>query len=340
MFLLILLLITVGYFINSASVDGRLLIWRCAWDMICDTPLTGFGHGAFGRLYMEYQSSWLQANPDSGYSQLASNPLVPFNEFINLYLNYGLAGLLILISVIALLIVSFWRRPSTEKYMALTALICVALLSSFSYPFTYPFTTVICILCVIIILKDFCNVIKSVRIILSLGLITISVFCSVDILHKIQNEKLWCKAYRTNNIDEFRLLSRDMNNTPHFLYSFATVLNDHGYIDESLEIAHRADSLISHYELKLLLGDIYLKRDSFNEAELYYKKASQMIPCRFIPLDALFNLYIETNDSTKATLVATEIINKPVKVPSQKIKLIKAKMKRFLSNSAEQDLKH
>ncbi|MDR3095083.1 MAG: O-antigen ligase family protein, partial [Bacteroidales bacterium] len=35
------------YLFGKDSADGRLLIWRCTWDMICDAPLAGHGQGAF-----------------------------------------------------------------------------------------------------------------------------------------------------------------------------------------------------------------------------------------------------------------------------------------------------
>jgi len=47
-------LITGLYFYKKDSANGRLLIWRCSWEMIKDKPLTGYGHGGFKANYMNY----------------------------------------------------------------------------------------------------------------------------------------------------------------------------------------------------------------------------------------------------------------------------------------------
>jgi len=56
-------LIVVGYFLKRDSADGRMLIWLCSWNMLCDSPWTGHGIDAFRRLYMEYQADWLVSHP-------------------------------------------------------------------------------------------------------------------------------------------------------------------------------------------------------------------------------------------------------------------------------------
>ena len=56
--------------------------------------------------------------------------------------------------------------------------------------------------------------------------------------------------------------------------------------------------------------------------------ASRMCPNRFIPLYELVNIYDSTNQQDRALKLATEIVNKPVKIPSATISSIKMKMKK------------
>lgn len=49
-FLFVLGIITaliLSHFFKKDSADGRLLIWKCTWEMIKDKPILGFGTGGF-----------------------------------------------------------------------------------------------------------------------------------------------------------------------------------------------------------------------------------------------------------------------------------------------------
>lgn len=61
-----------------------------------------------------------------------------------------------------------------------------------------------------------------------------------------------------------------------------------------------------------------------------------MCPCRFIPLQQMFELFKEIGDEKKALEVAEKIIEKPIKVKSLIISQIKYKMKRTLQKSGAQ----
>ena len=84
---------------------------------------------------------------------------------------------------------------------------------------------------------------------------------------------------------------------------------------------------------KILFGDIYKKLKMHKKAEYSYLQASVMCPCRFYPLNLLYDLYKETGNEQKALVVATKIVNKPIKVKSPVITQIKYKMKQAVLNS-------
>ena len=81
--------------------------------------------------------------------------------------------------------------------------------------------------------------------------------------------------------------------------------------------------MLSSYNLELLAGDTcsYLQR--FDEAADHYKTAMFMCPCRFAPLEGLYNVYEQTGDDEKKRIIADEIARKTVKVPSEEITRIK-----------------
>ena len=103
---------------------------------------------------------------------------------------------------------------------------------------------------------------------------------------------------------------------------------DVGSLDEGLDKALQCQTYWADYDLELLLGDIYKRRKEYEMSERYYKKASYMCPCRFIPLYRMFEVYKEVGDEERYRSMAQLIIEKPVKVQSSIVRQIKHKVKR------------
>lgn len=327
------LLIAASCLINTDSVAGRLLIWRASWPLITATPFCGYGMGAFGRMYMTAQADYLSAfSPDSDYAMLAGNSIVPFNEYIDFYLNFGMLGLILLIGFIALLIYAYRQSPDNSKLYALLSLGALAFISLFSYPFTYPFSYLIVIVSTLFIVK---NSFKSYRSIFFKPIVAVvtlfaGIYYSYSAYDRIDAEMQWGKALHRNDLETYYHLKPRLEHIPHFLYSYAFEAYKNEDYDLSLELAEQCALNLSHYDLELLLGDIYLKKGTYDKAESHYRHAAAMIPCRFIPLQALYDLYIVQGHNNAAKEIAQIIIDKPIKVPSQPIKLIRYKMKQIL----------
>ena len=134
----LLLLLTGVYFIKKDSANGRLLIWRCSWEMIKDAPLLGHGIGAFEAHYMDYQASYLsKCSTDDKFAHLADNVRNPFNEYLNIYINFGTTGILLLLSFILFLYICYYRNPTKEGYIAIYTLLSIGIFALFSYPLMY-----------------------------------------------------------------------------------------------------------------------------------------------------------------------------------------------------------
>ncbi|MCH5216261.1 MAG: O-antigen ligase family protein [Muribaculaceae bacterium] len=329
-------MIVVSYFVNQDSANGRLLIWRCCWDMTKDEPITGYGLGGFRRLYMDYQAAYLQANPDCPFTMLAANVNFPFNEYINLYLCFGILGYICLGLIVALLIVCYRIYPTSAARYAFLSLAIIAFISIFSYPFTYPITWVICLVSILIIVyNNFLNIKRSRTVIASIVFIIIGIVGLCYSYNDIKGEIKWADAYQCNDLVKYKDVSKDLRNNPYFLYSYAITLLEKGEIDESLGVALQCDKLLSNYDLELILGDIYTEKGEYNQAEFHYQKALQMCPCRFMPLNALYDMYIKSGDGNKAHKMAQLVIDKPIKVKSRTVSAIKYKMQRVMQPDKE-----
>ncbi|SDB79667.1 O-antigen ligase [Bacteroides ovatus] len=287
LFICTLFLFLVGsYFLKKDSADGRLLIWKCSWEMIKEAPLGGHGVDSFRKYYMDYQSTYFERNPNSKFAILADNVQSPFNEYLSIVLNFGFLGLLALLVILGLLFYCYYKKPKLEKKIAMLSILSISVFSIFSYPFTYPFVWVIIFFCIYIIIKDIFRFRMAAfyRNILR-GIVLIVCFLFLHSLcRRIKAEYQWCEASRLYNISDFEKLLPILGKDPYFLYNYAVMLYSTNHQEESLEVALLCSKQWTDYDLELLLGDIYVYKKEYALAEFYYKKAAYMCPCRFIPL--------------------------------------------------------
>ncbi|MBQ9201668.1 MAG: hypothetical protein IJ154_04785 [Bacteroidales bacterium] len=84
--------------------------------------------------------------------------------------------------------------------------------------------------------------------------------------------------------------------------------------------------LWADYDLQLLIAQDCEKLGKTEQAEEAYLLASDMCPCRFYPLYLLALLYESEGRHEQARQLAETILEKPVKVPSATVNMIKTKM--------------
>ena len=129
---------------QGSSLRSRLLIWQSTINMIKDRPLFGSGLGTFPLYYLNYQADFLQKNPN--YSNFAGKAGEAHNEYLQIWAETGITGLLVFI----LIIVIFYRtnlnlikkiETINGKIIVISLLsgITVTLIHSiFSFPFHIP----------------------------------------------------------------------------------------------------------------------------------------------------------------------------------------------------------
>lgn len=88
---------------------------------------------------------------------------------------------------------------------------------------------------------------------------------------------------------------------------------------------------LNDYDTQLLLADNYENIGDSAMVVASYSLAHDMIPGRFVPLYCLMEFYISCEDSVTALDYANQILDKPVKVPSETVNMIKAKAKDYFS---------
>lgn len=325
------------------SANGRLLIWKVSAEMIKDKPILGHGYGAFQAKYMDYQAEYFQNNPNSNYGLLADNTKHPFNEFLKVAVEFGLIGLAIILSFVLFILWKTIKSKSEERVLVLSGLASFVVFACFSYPLQYVAVWLLLAFYLSTLLPSKEIEIKNTPIsILTRGVVVIaSAFFLVHTFGLISAEMKWktiAMSSLRGNIEEMlpeyeKLYSTSLRQNPFFLYNFGAELNVIGKFDKSVELLNECKKFFNDYDLQMLLADNYYKRGEIAKAIQTYKHASNMIPCRFVPLYKLFEIYKETAQRSNAEKYANEIKNKKLKVPSFTVISIKAQADDYLNEN-------
>jgi O-antigen ligase len=331
---------SIFYYQKKDSAIGRLLIWKVSLKMIKDKPVFGNGYGAFQAKYMDYQAAYFKNNPNSRYAQLADNVNRPFNEFIKVAVEFGLVGLVVVFSIILFVLWKVIKLENGNRGLVFSGLVSFLVCACFSYPLQYITVWLLLALYLLALLTP-----KEIKIRNSLvsiiARIVIAVTCVVPLFHVFQQicaEIKWktiamssLRGHTEDILPEYeRLYSTSMKKNPFFLYNYSAELNSAGRFDKSIDILTECQQQFNDYDLQMLLADNYYNKGASEKTIQIYQLASNMIPCRFLPLYQIFETYRKAGQKDMAEKYANEIINKKVKIPSMTVCSIKAEAEKYL----------
>ncbi len=87
--------------VKTDSTNGRRFILERSWELVQARPFAGYGPGGFLREYMPRQADYFKAHADSGHAWLASEVYHPLNEFVWVWIEFGLPGVLLSLGALA-----------------------------------------------------------------------------------------------------------------------------------------------------------------------------------------------------------------------------------------------
>jgi hypothetical protein len=85
------------------------------------------------------------------------------------------------------------------------------------------------------------------------------------------------------------------------------------------------------------MGDLYMKKRQYAEAECQFRLAHRMVPAQFVPLHRLMRLYLQTGQPDKAKKIAVKIVEQPVKVKTNVTEHIKKEANALLNSEFSSD---
>lgn len=337
-FAFLLLSIAGLYFLKKDSADGRLLIWKCTWEMIKDKPLTGHGYSGFHAHYMNYQAEYFRQNPESNYVMLADNISSPFNEYLLLGVRYGVIGYTLLL-VLFFFVWKAWRKKkSMGGNVAILILLAIGVFAFFSYPLTYPFPCMILFGNLFFLLGGLRFKPVFIGGAISVFLFVVCFFAWHDCILQME----WKRAAKASLIKQtpetfaaYERLYPKFNRNRLFLYNYSAELNYAGRYEKSIETGMICRKYSADYDLELLMGNNYLNLQDYGRAGQCFQRGSLMCPNRFMPLYNLFDIYRQMGRSREAQRIVDQILNKEVKIPSRRIQNIKREMEEFLDGETK-----
>lgn len=325
---LITLLFALLYYVKRDSADGRLFIWARCFDLIKERPLFGYGSYGFMGNYMSAQADYFRANPDSPYIMLADTVTHPFNEYIELTVNYGLVGLTLAVALLILIVHRLFKSDRQIKVLGLSFVASVFVMCQFSYPFMYHVLWLLCFIAIIpafipngkeLVIPRYIKIMAST---LLLGGLALSLRSMYYDMKWTEMYKMTEKGYVNRMMPYYEDMKHVMRNNPRFAYNYAAELNKAERFEESLEILDICSKSWNDYNVQILYSDIYAKQGNMNSALIACEQAYNMVPCRFDPLYRKMLIYGYSNDTVNTVKTAYEILEKPIKVRSEKLNKI------------------
>ena len=338
--LLITVFVFFTFIIKKDSTSGRWFIYQRTIELINKRPLLGWGSNGFEQQYMKIQGYYFEHHPIGEYTMLADGIKHPLNEYLNIAVNYGLLGVVLLVMVLFFIFRYYYRHPSKISEVGFCTLLSIILFSMFSYPFSYPFTWIMCFFSLYAIFhKDLVLMVSRVkyRRYLCAAFLLFFVLITPGLYSKISNDIKWKRIseYAKYGVSE-KMMSRydniylQMRNNPYFLYNYAAEEYAAGRYRDALVRAKECQRFFLDYDLEMLTADCYQSLNNIQMAIYHYHKAHYMIPSRLMPYYGEFDVYRQSNDKVNARRMAYLILGLPVKVKSYNTKRIKDEVKLYI----------
>jgi O-antigen ligase len=342
------------YHFKKDSADGRLFIYRNTLSMVADKPITGHGYGGFNAQYMNYQAAFFANNPDAPQALNAGGGGYAFNEYLKHATEFGMAGLILMLAVIA---IAFMSKPGAAKnpnqavsdhaklemLISRAMLISVCVFALASYPgkvlpvkIALVFSLASLARCTRV-WQPGCRVPTAglwlIKAIVVLVFVPALFFLPGFLKTSKQAQKDWLSAYRfyqlgayPQAINIFEKAYPVLHYNGNFLTNYGKALSMAGLHYEAIEIMQKAAWTQPGTVAYTALGDSYKATNQYEEAEKAYAHASNMIPSRLYPKYLLAKLFEETEQNEKARQTAENILTSNAKIESTAVNQIRQEM--------------
>jgi O-antigen ligase len=335
------------YLLKKDSADGRFFMWKITTLAIKESPVKGKGLGGFPAAYAKAQIEYFKSERANETEKLvAGSPEYAFNEYLQIFLEQGLPGILLFLLLSFLII----KEGIRNKQVGATGSFVTLLVFAFaSYPYQLWQFPIVWVL-----LGTICTAgsgskkartyhygsKKTVLSVLLLGtLCFVSVICSSRQKVFFQAKKEWkklqplytVKAYESVT-DDYAALYPVLNYEPKFVFEYGIVLNAAGQRGKADSILSRGLKMSCDPMFYNVKGRNYHEMGKYSESEECYRNSLYLLPERIYPYYLLTKLYADPANyqPVKMQEAAVAVLEKEPKIHSPAIEEMRAEVKTIL----------
>jgi O-antigen ligase len=339
------------YNFKSGSADGRMLVWTSVIGMIQENGLTGVGIGNFAASYVHAQAQYLKASPlhVETYGQLAGDSRYAFNDFLQLFAETGIIGVILFCYILYLKFKSLYRTW-LNKQMDSIALplygggMSVLLTLLFAGLSAYPLQMIpilILFWVVIVILISSCEVPEKrvkARSFFILLLLSGCLLYSYQAWARTYAYLKWTLVLRagipptTSDLIPFFNVLKDRSG---YLWSLADAYKREKNPKETIALLEHAVTLSPEKSLYYKLGEAYEQTGDWAKAEECYQLIADAIPNLLRPHYLLTKLHLKAGNIDAFRQSAKEALELSPKILNDEVIAMQAELKELIVQHRE-----
>lgn len=345
---LFIMLMPGMYHMKKDSADGRRLIWNVSVSVIKKHSAAGVGTGRFAAVYGQAQADYfLSGKGTEKQRMIADHPDYAFNEYIHIAVELGLLGLFLFLLVLGMCLLPTRVRPALPDKNTETACCRASFIALLVFGlFSYPFSVLPLVILFVALLAAIVSQTPPLRRQLTFkgymagwtAATLLTAIVAFQVLSRRQSYRLWQETgslFRSGGyseaLDEYLILYPKLKYEKNFLMEYARCLSHLGKYEESNRVFGEYLHLGCNPEVYNYMGNNYKATGQHHQAEQAYIRSSLITPNRHYPQYLLMKLYSDTGREDKAVEKAKLLMNKPVKINSPSIKLIRNEATKILN---------
>jgi O-antigen ligase len=351
---ILLLILSIGlygiYKLKKDSADGRLFLWKITALAIRESPVKGVGFGGFPAAYADAQMKYFKNGKATATEKLvAGSPEYAFNEYLQLFLEQGLFGIILFLLLTFLIIKEGIKNKQTG---AAGSFIALSVFAFASYPYQlweFPIIWVLLgTICVTSVKETsgqsmhppFLKSKNSRTRLPVLGIVCLlSVVCAMRQKPYYSAKKEWKKVQSLYTVKAYESITGDytglypiLNYEPKFVFEYAVALNGTGQYEMADRVLSRGLQLSCDPMFYNVKGRNYHEMKKYKEAEECYIRSTYLLPERIYPYYLLTKLYADSAyyHPEQMLLSAKAVLEKEPKVHSMAIKEMRMEVNKIL----------
>lgn len=327
------------YKIKPDSANGRMLIWKLTGHVIKENPITGVGFGNFKGAYANKQSIYFM-NSDATVNEkyVAGMPDYPFNEYMLIFSEFGLIGLIIFCIMIYVILKGLFNQKRRDFfYLAVAFLI----LCFGSYPLhVLPYGLIVILLAAVSQSSNKGSFMIPSWILIGFSVLMLSftVFAlryGLRLNTAFQQWDLIQPSYQHGGyksvVHIYDNLSPMLIGEGRFALEYADCLAKSQQILESNDVLIQCQGILNDPHYFILLGQNHQLLGQLDKAEVYFKKAAYHSPNRIYPLYLLADFYCQTQRISEGVELANQALLIEPKIISKEVEKIQGQLKALIS---------